>query len=285
MDKISLCIIFFEKPDQTINCIRSVVDCNVPIYVLNNGSSVTSAEKVREYCARYRQVHFFSEEYNVGVGPARNLLIGYANEEWLFFLDNDITVDNKNWHQNLLREIADVDKGWEVLIPRLFNRHENRWQKYRNIRISDGNLSFEDKSSHSLNWFPGGASLVNRSVFERLGHYDENIFVGGEDIEFGLRGIFSGNPVHARLIDSVSVTHSHEKVSTEDDSRSVKIRYDLSSIKKSFGLIESKYGIIIPEDWMKWNLCQKRLMIHGMSIYYYLKIKIRRLVEKILGVS
>ncbi len=283
MNNIAFCILFFEKADQTIKCIESILSSKAIIYILNNGSSLESSQKIREFCKQYEQIKLFFSERNLGVGGGRNVLIKNSTEEWLFFIDNDIIVNRLDWFHNLCIEMSDSDEGLEVLIPRLFNKHEERWQKYRNILIIDGKLCFANNFSNDLNWFPGGASLVKRSVFQRLGHYDEDLFVGGEDIEFCLRGIFSGNPVHARLIDSVSVTHFHEKASTGDDSKFVKIRYELSTIKQSFAIIESKYEIQIPDDWLKWNLNQEKFMIHGMPILYNIKIKIRRFLEYILG--
>ena len=89
---LAVCILFYEKLDQTIECIQRFLPSGVNIYILNNGSSPVSRNSLGTFCNGYKQIKIFDSNANLGVAVGRNFLITHTTEEWLLFVDNDIII-------------------------------------------------------------------------------------------------------------------------------------------------------------------------------------------------
>ena len=117
---LAACILFYEKLEQTFECIQSVLPSQVNIYVLNNGSSPSSRQKLGQFCDNYKQITIFDSDFNVGVGVGRNFLVAHTTEKWLLFIDSDIVVKTPDWLQRFTQHVS-LHNDIEVFIPRLFD--------------------------------------------------------------------------------------------------------------------------------------------------------------------
>ena len=248
---ISICILFHEKADQTIKCIKSFLPSGVPIYILNNASSASSRDVLGKYCEKYSQITIFDSERNLGVAVGRNFLIENTKEKWLLFVDNDIYVKTKDWLERIDKHMK-ANKDTEVFIPKLFNYHDNSYANFRSMRIEGQNV-FHDVgiAEDSTNTFPGGASFVHRGLFERLGQYDEKMFIGFEDFEYAIRGI-KGEPVRGKLIHDIELVHEHIYLSNKVDKEAAIKRYDYDIQKASYDRVFEKHNLYISGNWENW---------------------------------
>jgi len=254
---LAVCILFYERLDQTIECIRSFLPSGVNIYILNNGSSSSSRQALGGFCDRYKQIKIFDSDVNLGVGPGRNYLVTHTTEEWLLFVDNDIVVKTLDWLQRFT-EYVSLYNDVEVFVPRLYNIHEYSYAPYRSIRIV-GAKAFHDVeiTNDMTNTFLGGASFVSRKLFDRLGLYDEKMFVGFEDLEYCIRAILLGAPVKARLIHDIELVHNHRQVIRERDKYSV-LTYNIDLVEASFNRMNEKHNIIFEgKHWRNWTVRQR----------------------------
>jgi len=253
---LAVLILFYEKVEQTLECITGLLPSKVNIYILNNNSSDAARKKLGEFCAEYRQVKIFDSSVNLGVGVGRNYLINHTSEEWLLFIDNDITVKTSEWHRKIASYV-NLYKDTEVFIPGLFNIHDNSYSAYSNLVIEDNKVIHKPVINSNTSSFPGGASFINRRLFQRVGLYDEKMFIGLEDFEFSIRAILSGEPVRARLISDIELVHDHRCVTKAEDKKSVLVRYDTKTIEDSFKRIHEKYkNLIFEHDWKPWVINQ-----------------------------
>jgi len=249
---LAICILFYEKLKQTIECIRSFLPSGVNIYILNNGSSLSARDVLGEFCDNYRQIKIFDSNVNLGVGVGRNYLITHTIEEWLLFVDNDITMKTSDWVQKFAKYVFQHD-GAEVFIPNLFNAHENGYVSYRSMRIVGDKVIHDKKIVNDLtNTFPGGASFIKRKLFDRLGLYDDKMFIGFEDFELCIRAIRLANPVKAQLIHDIKLIHKHHKLDKDEDKNAVLMRYNLNSLEASFNRITEKHDVILESNWKNW---------------------------------
>lgn len=269
---LAICILFYEKLDQTITCINSFLASGVKIYILNNGSSGPSRETLGSYCNRYKQITIFDSETNLGVAVGRNYLITHTTEKWLLFIDNDIFVKTKDWLSRFKQHISS-NSDIEIFIPKLFNVHENRYSPHPCIKI-EGNQAFLDSNDYTdlTNAFPGGASFINRELFDRLCPYDDKMFIGFEDYELCIRGILSRAPVKCRLIQDIELVHNHRKVENDVDKKAALVRYDDKVHKESEHRILEKHNVYLCVDWNRWltdqreNYLNKRKSVSGTQI-------------------
>jgi MoaA/NifB/PqqE/SkfB family radical SAM enzyme/GT2 family glycosyltransferase len=258
---LAVCILFLEKPEQTIECIQSFIPSGVNIYILNNGSSLSTRNALGEFCDNYKQIKIFDSDKNLGVGVGRNYLITHTNEEWLLFVDSDITIKTSNWMQKFTQHVNQYPDV-EVFIPKLFNVSEGKYAAYKSIRISGDKAIHDVEIRDNLtNTFPGGAAFTNRRFFKKLGLYDDKMFVGFEDFELCIRGIRLGNPINARLIFNIELTHKHLQVEKEEDKNAILMRYNINLLESSFNRIIEKHSVILEGDWKKWVSNQLKVIL------------------------
>jgi GT2 family glycosyltransferase len=223
--------------------------------LLNNGSSVSSFNEVKNFCKPHRQVTILDADNNLGVSVGRNYLIEHTTEDWLFFVDNDITVSTKNWLEiflNTICESTDID----AFLPNLFNVHLNEYQTHPSISTHGVNAFFDKNSADIKNIFPGGASIISREVFSKWGLYDDKMFVGFEDFEFALRAILAGKPLKVKCIQGIELIHSHLFAKNNKEKEAIRTRYHLESLEKSYSRIVEKHGVYLPDNWRQWTQMQ-----------------------------
>jgi GT2 family glycosyltransferase len=190
MDEIAILILFFNKVDQTIECVNSFLPSNQNIYVLNNGSAIEQKKKFLKYFEGNKLVHVLNLNESVGPSGGRNYLINNTIQPWLFFVDNDITITpTENWI-NLINNYLQINPSAEIICPAIYNVHETEYMGRLSLKISNKNLELIPEMNYLTNYFPEGGSLVRRSVFEKFGLYDE-IMYSLEGYEFALRALMS----------------------------------------------------------------------------------------------
>lgn len=258
---IAVIILFYNKLNQTIACIESFIPSGVNIYVLDNGSDnfdlMNLKDRFRDNC----NVYFFHSSQNIGVSRGRNLLIKKTTEEWLFSVDNDIVVINtQDWIENLTSHIV-LNTTIDVFIPRLYNIHDQSFSNYNCLCLNGNELSEIKPTSDIINSFPGGASIINRRIFEKVGLYDENIFVGFEDLELAIRALSISKKLICKTINDIELAHHHKVAENKNDVISIKNRYSNNLIRNSFEYLQKKHGIVYDHQWDWWVRRQKSIMI------------------------
>lgn len=263
---LAVCILFYEKIEQTIACIKSFLSTPVRIYVWNNGSSESLQQELRRFCQCYPQVIIFDSKENLGISCARNELIIRTKEKWLLFVDNDITIRTSNWLKRLSGYIQRHD-DIEVFIPRLFLFPEGKYAGFNSLQIIGQKIAGKAAEDDRVNYFPGGASVINRGLFQRLGVYDGQMFSGLEDYELCIRAIVNGAPVRAMLIHDIVMIHQHLSPENEVDKKALLVRYDIKHIEKSYNRIVEKYQLA--EDWemiKQWVTHQLESRLGGKNV-------------------
>lgn len=260
MPRVAALILFFEKPRQTIACLESFLPSGAPIYVLNNGSSASSTEQVAAWAGRHPGVTMWTSPTNRGIAAGRNFLAEKTNEPWMFFCDSDARVTTADWSERLERHIG-AFPDVEAFIPRIFNVHEGQYDQWGDVRIDGGVVTRIPPAGAPCNLFPG-TSIVRRSMFERLGGYDEAMFSGFEDLEIAVRAIRSGEPVRGRRVDDIELEHDHRPALSFEDRRAAMERYDFNRIRRSYEHLLRKHGLKGDSRWTRWVLAE-RLRIAG----------------------
>ncbi|MDR7868437.1 MAG: glycosyltransferase [Sporomusaceae bacterium] len=255
-----MCILFHEKMPQTIECIKSFLSSGVNIYVLNNNSSESACRDLRLFCRNHPNIQIFESPSNLGVGVGRNALIQNTREPWLFFVDNDIRIYTADWLEVLQNHVVAYPEI-EAFVPRLFNVHDKRYVPHLSMGVEDGHVKTHIAETAASNMFPGGAAIVSRRLFDRLGLYDREIKVGLEDWELALRALLSGNPVRTRSVEDILLVHDHRQVQDEETKKAVLTRYDEQIIEISYQRLIKKHGVSWDHDYRPWLREQLRLMV------------------------
>jgi glycosyltransferase involved in cell wall biosynthesis/GT2 family glycosyltransferase len=262
---IVVAILFFNRLAQTVKCIRSFLTSDIEIVVLNNGSCQSDFNEMTREFSSYKQVRFLESEKNIGVACGRNRLVAETSQDWIYFVDNDIHNDTLNWHDRMLEAIK-ASPSASVIVPRVFNVHEQKWMALLNLAIDHNRyLRYTElvAGENIGNVFPGGAACMSRQVFVDLGLYEPQIFVGFEDSELAIRAIKLGRPLCVKHIDTIALVHDHQRVSQPNDINSVRVRYDLKSIESSRRIVEQKHNVLMNADFQDWVNGQLAIMLNN----------------------
>ena len=245
-------MLFFNKVEQTIESAESFVRAGIAVHLLDNGSTPEAAARLRAHFENCTLVTVFDAGSNKGVSGGRNQQILRTKQSWLVFVDSDISLDSPN----MVSEFAKLVNKYpevEIFVPRLFNKHDDAWAPFADFLVDfNGNCAFVEAGPIFSNSFPGGASIVSRSVFERIGLYDEELFVGFEDFELAIRAWKLGRPLLVARMDDVVFIHDHRVSALDADKSTARVRYDVQRITHSHSVVQRKHGVLLDPNFSDW---------------------------------
>ena len=272
--QIAILILFYNKLKQTAECVLSFLPSGENIYILNNGSSVDAFADLKMQFADMHQVHFLDAGTNLGPAGGRNYLISHTTEPWIFFVDNDITIKPaENWKQLLEKYFAENQEA-EIVCPRIFNVHEGSYMDRLRLILQGTKLQLKNTKSAITNYFPEGGVIIRRSVFERYGLYDEDMFAF-EGYELALRAILSSfGELKVYAITTIELIHDHRFQQKAVDKEAIRYRYNSQKHEDSYSRIKEKYQIEFEHDWNWWVQTQREKMtIHPLFLRVRNKLK------------
>lgn len=247
-----VCMLFYNKLEQTIESAESFLASGVRVNLMDNGSEESAARRMRAHFASNPQVEIVDAGCNAGVSGGRNRQLATTQAPWLFFVDNDITVQTPDWLERLAAAMRRTP-GVDMYVPRLFNKHEDAWGWMSDFVVDEqGNCAFVATDSVFANSFPGGASVIDRRVFDRHGRYDEDLFVGFEDFELAIRAWRNGRPLLARHVEDIVLVHDHRVSQEVADKQTARVRYDRGHINNSHAVVQRKHGVLLDPNFGAW---------------------------------
>lgn len=257
---VDILILFYNKVDQTILCIDSFLTSGQYIYVLNNNSEPTQVEKLKRKYSKNNQVIILDSIENLGVSGGRNLLLRESKSPWFFSVDNDIVVSTQDWLEKM-NLFLEKNPEAKILLPKIFNVHEQEYASDLKLMITEGKLEIISQKMSTTNYFPGGASIVHRSIIDRYGYFDEKMFVGFEDYEYAIRAMLQvKSSLEAHKLSSVELIHDHKFQNLDSDKEAVRVRYNEEKLNQSFVYLREKYDIELSHEWKGWTRTQVQLM-------------------------
>lgn len=147
---ISVIIPIYNMEKYLKECLDSVVNQtlrNIEIICVNDGSKDGSQTILEEYAASDSRIQCYFHE-NHGVSFTRNVGIGHAKGEFLYFLDPDDIVPDKNVFEDLYEAAkenhVDVCGGsfCELWPDRIMDHYEKQYSKYKFDQ--DGIIEYKD---------------------------------------------------------------------------------------------------------------------------------------------
>lgn len=215
MYKILLSILHYNKPEQTLECLRSLNDLNqdgidLEVLLIDNGSKeiLTIQEKLYPKL----KIEVKRNEKNLGFSGGHNVgfKYGLSNQfDFVMILNNDTIVD-KDLIQELLRPFAEKEKIG-VTVPKMYftpnhEFHKDRYKKedigkvlwYAGGKTDWGNIiSYHlgvdevDKGQYDTQketeFASGACMMIKREVLESVGGFNEKYFLYYEDGDLNMR--------------------------------------------------------------------------------------------------
>lgn len=161
------------------------------IYIYDNGSE--NIEKIKDIGKENKNVKMMCSDINIGIASALNRISESAMKEgieWVLTLDHDSIAP-----KNIIKEFSGYLE-WNqigIICPVVYDR-----------RRPEGLPIFENEYDFVQMCITSG-SLVNLSVWEKIGKYDDGLFIGLVDDEYCLRNRINGYKI--LRVNSVVLDH------------------------------------------------------------------------------
>lgn len=201
---ISVVIVSYNTADLIGACLESAQaghGVSTEIFVVDNASSDGGAETVRK---GFPSVHLVENAENRGFGAANNQVLRFCRGRYLVLLNPDTVVP-----PDAFREMAvymDLHPRIGLAGPRIVNpdgtRQDSVSYRYPGQKHVSGELS---GLAGSIACVMGACQIVRPDLMERLGGFDEDFFLYGEDQDLCLRIRKLGYEIGH--IESVSIVH------------------------------------------------------------------------------
>lgn len=189
--QISFIIVNFESRNLLSGCLASIgkiAGISKEIIVVNNDSEPLDLSDGLGCLPKVIQ-----SDRNVGFGSGVNLGAAKAAGQFLFFLNPDAEIVSGPF-QDAIGEFG-RDPKLAVLGTKIIDGKDavQDWTAGETItpwRIIKNNLGFdqnkkirEQKDALAVGWVSGGAMMVRKDVFQKLGGFDEKMFLYYEDVD------------------------------------------------------------------------------------------------------
>lgn len=200
--KLSIIIVYYRGRKKLFDCLESIKK-NSPkvkfeVLVVDN-SEGSIGEELRN---RFSWVTYIKSPYNLGYGAGNNLGVGKSSGEFLLILNPDTLVKPKAI-DNLI-SFLEKNEDVGIVAPNLVNKEGKIFSQLGSkeltplrgiVALSFLNKLFPNNPISREYWLkdlsmdkkrevdvvPGSAFLIRKSVFEKAGRFDENIFLFFEE--------------------------------------------------------------------------------------------------------
>ena len=223
MKTVAIIILNWNKSQLTIETVNSVLkivhrDFKYKIFILDNGSTDNSFELLtRKYCDR-SSVTLLKTNQNLGFGSGNNYAVTQAksiNPDYYLLLNNDVIVD-PNFLEQLINYSTSHQK-YQLISPKIyfapgFEFHKDRYQKKdlgKVIWFAGGKMDWKningyhrgvDQIDHGQfakvfthnDFLSGCCLLINATVIDHLGLFDDKYYMYLEDADFCQKAIKNG---------------------------------------------------------------------------------------------
>ena len=205
---LSILIVNYRNSATLIDCLGSIFktthDLEFEVILVDNDSRDEGLETVRE---KFPQVCFIESKANMGFAKANNKAVAISKGETLLFMNPDARL-TENSAQCMITQLKSDPKtgalGPKVLnsdgslqyscrtFPTvwtsLFNRYSLLSKVFPNNRFTTRYLmkDFDHNEIREVDWVSGCCMMVPKSVFKKVGGFDENHFLFNEDVDLCL---------------------------------------------------------------------------------------------------
>ncbi len=208
--RLTIITINYNSSENTIKLLESLKDQSdkdFEVIVVDNNSE--DVEKLMDYETTQNNIVYIKNDKNIGFSGGNNIGIRRALEnqaDWVLLLNNDTWVES-SFIEHLRAKLEGregviglaLDEGHRAVFYGLIE-----WLKPTLIHITTRRVVMA-KSVDKL-YVIGGAMLINKKVFDKIGFLDENYFLYFEDADFCQKARRAGIPIS--FLPEIKIYHS-----------------------------------------------------------------------------
>jgi len=197
MAKVTVIIPNYNGKSFLKDCLESLKNQEFfEVIIVDNCSDDESVSYIKEY---YPKFSLIENKENLGFAVAANQGIRASNSEFVFLLNNDTKLE-LNCISNLVKCIEKDGNIFAVSAKMVQyndkNKMDNAGNEYTILGwtrlVGYGKSPEKYKENREIFSACAGAALYRKSIFDRIGFFDENFFAYMEDVDISYRARIYG---------------------------------------------------------------------------------------------
>lgn len=178
---VTICIVTFNSSHILPDCIKQIYN-KFPIIIVDNNSTDATTTLIE---TKFPKILLIKSQRNLGYGRGNNLAFAQVKTKYALILNPDIIGADQDKINHLIT-IAKKHQDAAFITPYLFPPQGKISDK---IIYYNDVIAHIDKNIKSVNWAVGCALLVNMTIIKKIGMFDNNIFMFGEENDLCDRAI------------------------------------------------------------------------------------------------
>lgn len=239
-ENICAMIVSYNCDEKILLVIDSIINQVDSIILIDNGSKSDSLEILKKLNNDKIQIIYNSN--NMGIAYALNQGVKYAQNkkfQWVLTLDQD-SMAAKDMITNMLKFYYSLDNSQKAEVVSIVPVHIE--QKTYNEKQ---NIKNNNKFQEVLTEITSG-NLLNISIFDKIGYFEEKLFIDCVDHDFCFRICKSGHKI-IKVYDAI-LLHNLGDITTKKIF-SKKVIYSNHSVIRRYYITRNRFYI--------WNLYEK----------------------------
>lgn len=254
MKKLTISIVNYNAGEYLLSCLESLEkvknEVEFDVFVIDNASTDGSLKKARE---KYPEFNFILNKENLGFGKAHNIVLKKAKTPFVLVLNPDCKVfpGTLEYLIDFMEKNPDVgvcspkiekaDGSLDLASHRGF---PTPWASFlyfvlnndRFYHLTNRNIN----QTHEVDSIVGAFMLIRKNVLDKIGFFDEDYFLYGEDIDLCFRIKKEGFKVmyvpqvkikHVKGISSGIKKHSQSDSGASVSTKTSSLNYFYSTMK------------------------------------------------------
>jgi GT2 family glycosyltransferase len=290
MSKLTISIVNYNSGEFLSKCLESIEECrnevDFEVFVVDNASFDGSFHAAQK---KFPKFQFIENDQNLGFGKAHNIILKKIKSEFVLILNPDTELKS-----DVLKTLVEFMEGnpdvGAVSCKVVLDNGKLDWATHRGFPtplaaflyygLGNDRLYHQTGKNlseiHEVDAISGAFFLTRRSVLEKVGLFDENFFMYGEDLDLCFRIYENGYKI--MYVPTVSIVH-HKGISSGLKEHSQKITTaDLETKKRSVDAFYQAMQIFYNKhyskthfffmNWLvnlginlKWKMAKRKLVV------------------------
>lgn len=287
---LSISIVNFNSGDYLLKCLESIEsireEAEIEIWVADNASSDNSLIKTKEH---FPGLHYLECKENLGFGKAHNLILSQIKSEYILILNPDTTL-TPGVFSGMLKFMEENKLTGAASCRVILENGSPDWASHRGFPTPFASFLYyflkvdflyhlpgrSMNAPHEVDSISGAFFLTRKFVLDKVGCFDEDFFLYGEDIDLCFRIRECGfkimyvpeiSIVHHKGISSGLKNHTQDVTTADLETRKKSLDAFYNSMEIFYKKhMEKKYPFFI--NWlvylginMKWQLAKSKLKV------------------------
>jgi len=196
---ISFCIIAHNSEKTIQKCLMSILNLNykdIEIIIVEDGSTDNTQKIIEEHNAIYNNINYVHHDKRLGRGLARQIALEEAKGEYIAFLDADGWIENKDWVEDMLKNMIPRNIAGAFSLSKAINSENSLARYWTNYVTLLNTNHYSNKTEIRNEGIGTGNILVKRECLDKTSGFNtqleavEDIYLFKEIIKNGYNFVF-----------------------------------------------------------------------------------------------